>query len=65
MVVFRIDTIAGVPVFFTQVIFRYYLDQLASIFHLVADWWRTHELEMVPPELPVECCLNCWEPPIF
>ena len=37
MVVFRIDSVAGIPVFFTQVIFRYYLDQLASIFHVVAD----------------------------
>ena len=37
MVVFRIDSVVGIPVFFIQVIFRYYLDQLASIFHVVAD----------------------------
>ena len=29
MVFFRIDSVAEVTVFFTQVIFRYYLDQLA------------------------------------
>jgi hypothetical protein len=28
MVVFRIDTVTGIPVSFTLLIFRYYLDQL-------------------------------------
>ena len=31
MVVFCIDSVVGIPVFFIHVIFRYYLGQLASI----------------------------------
>lgn len=37
MVVFRIDSVVGIPVFFTYVIFRYYLGQLALIYYVVAD----------------------------
>ena len=64
MVVFRIDSVVGIPVFFIQVVFLYYLDQLASIVHVVADRRRTYDPVLVPPELQVKCSPNCWEQPI-